>query len=148
MKSRLDKVKKTSEYDYSYGVQTECICTKYTVFSISSDTRKWDEYFTMAILLLQLSLKVVMPMGNISMVIIRLALRIKPGQWNSVTFTVERSNARPTNGDKFSITMVSLSSSRSQSGRFIKTCQMSIVIPSGTLKRKTKKPLRHLILRS
>ena len=70
----------------------------YNLFSVSSDKKK-DEYFTMAVL------------NNTALIEGRDAngtqfydkytdapLKIKPGQWNSVTFTVERPNAENPGG--------------------------------------------------
>ncbi len=71
----------------------------YTVFS-QFQTCKVDEYFTMAVITTQLSLKVVMPIEHFYGDYKTAPLKIKPGPVEySVTFTeVERSNADQPNG--------------------------------------------------
>ena len=92
----------------------------YNLFSVSSDKKK-DEYFTMAVL------------NNTALIEGRDAngaqfydkytdapLKIKPGQWNSVTFTVERPNAENPGGKVRLYVNGVLSRTSVKSGKFIK----------------------------
>ncbi|KEQ44617.1 sialidase A [Streptococcus mitis] len=92
----------------------------YNLFSVSSDKKK-DEYFTMAVL------------NNTALIEGRDAngtqfydkytdapLKIKPGQWNSVTFTVERPNAENPGGKVRLYVNGVLSRTSLKSGKFIK----------------------------
>jgi len=92
----------------------------YNLFSVSSDKKK-DEYFTMAVL------------NNTALIEGRDAngaqfydkytdapLKIKPGQWNSVTFTVERPNADNPEGKVRLYVNGVLSRTSLKSGKFIK----------------------------
>ena len=92
----------------------------YNLFSVSSDKKK-DEYFTMAVL------------NNTALIEGRDAngtqfydkytdapLKIKPGQWNSVTFTVERPNAENLEGKVRLYVNGVLSRTSLKSGKFIK----------------------------
>ena len=92
----------------------------YNLFSVSSDKKK-DEYFTMAVL------------NNTALIEGRDAngaqfydkytdapLKIKPGQWNSVTFTVERPNADNPGGKVRLYVNGVLSRTSLKSGKFIK----------------------------
>ena len=92
----------------------------YNLFSVSSDKKK-DEYFTMAVL------------NNTALIEGRDAngtqfydkytdapLKIKPGQWNSVTFTVERPNAENPEGKVRLYVNGVLSRTSLKSGKFIK----------------------------
>ena len=92
----------------------------YNLFSVSSDKKK-DEYFTMAVL------------NNTALIEGRDAngaqfydkytdapLKIKPGQWNSVTFTVERPNADNPEGKVRLYVNGVLSRTSVKSGKFIK----------------------------
>ena len=92
----------------------------YNLFSVSSDKKK-DEYFTMAVL------------NNTALIEGRDAngtqfydkytdapLKIKPGQWNSVTFTVERPNEENPGGKVRLYVNGVLSRTSLKSGKFIK----------------------------
>ena len=92
----------------------------YNLFSVSSDKKK-DEYFSMSV------------NKGTAMVEARSAdgshfygsysdapLKIKPGQWNSVTFTVERPKADQPNGQVRLYVNGVLSRTNTKSGRFIK----------------------------
>ena len=92
----------------------------YNLFSVSSDKKK-DEYFTMAVL------------NNTALIEGRDAngaqfydkytdapLKIKPGQWNSVTFTVERPNVDNPEGKVRLYVNGVLSRTSVKSGKFIK----------------------------
>ena len=92
----------------------------YNLFSVSSDKKK-DEYFSMSV------------NKGTAMVEARGAdgshfygsysdapLKIKPGQWNSVTFTVERPKADQPNGQVRLYVNGVLSRTNTKSGRFIK----------------------------
>ena len=92
----------------------------YNLFSVSSD-KKRDEYFSMSV------------NKGTAMVEARGAdgshfygsysdapLKVKPGQWNSVTFTVERPKADQANGQVRLYVNGVLSRTNTKSGRFIK----------------------------
>ena len=139
MKEELDKLKKlqnaTIHMEFKPGASAPNL---YSLFSVSSDT-KVDEYFTMAIL------------NNTAIVEGRDAngkhfygdyktapLKIKPGEWNSVTFTVERPNADQPNGQVRVYVNGVLSRTSPQSGRFIQDMPDVNRMQIGTLKRKGK----------
>ena len=92
----------------------------YNLFSVSSDTVR-NEYFTMAVY------------NNVALIEGRdqngdqfydrytdAPLTVKPGQWNSVTFTVERPSADSPNGQVRLYVNGVLSRTSKKSGRFIK----------------------------
>ena len=139
MKDELDKVKKLQNATIHMEFKPDASAPNlYSLFSVSSDT-KVDEYFTMAIL------------NNTAIVEGRDAngkhfygdyktapLKIKPGQWNSVTFTVERLNADQPNGQVRVYVNGVLSRTSPQSGRFIQDMPDVNRMQIGTLKRKGK----------
>ena len=139
MKDELDKVKKLQNATIHMEFKPDASAPNlYSLFSVSSDT-KVDEYFTMAIL------------NNTAIVEGRDAngkhfygdyktapLKIKPGQWNSVTFTVERPNADQPNGQVRVYVNGVLSRTSPQSGRFIQDMPDVNRMQIGTLKRKGK----------
>ena len=89
-----------------------------------------------------------MQMETNSMVIIKTApLKIKPGQWNSVTFTVERPNVDQPKGQVRVYVNGVLSRTSPQSGRFIQDMPDVNRMQIGTLKRKGK-TIGALILKS
>jgi len=139
MKDELDKVKKLQNATIHMEFKPDASAPNlYSLFSVSSDT-KVDEYFTMAIL------------NNTAIVEGRDAngkhfygdyktapLKIKPGEWNSVTFTVERPNADQPNGQVRVYVNGVLSRTSPQSGRFIQDMPDVNRMQIGTLKRKGK----------
>ena len=107
----------------------------YNLFSVSSD-KKRDEYFSMSV-----------NKGTV-MVEARGAdgshyygsysdapLKIKPGQWNSVTFTVERPKADQPNGQVRLYVNGVLSKTNGKSGRFIKDMPDVNKVQIGATKR-------------
>ena len=139
MKDELDKVKKLQNATIHMEFKPDASAPNlYSLFSVSSDT-KVDEYFTMAIL------------NNTAIVEGRDAngkhfygdyktapLKLKPGEWNSVTFTVERPNADQPNGQVRVYVNGVLSRTSPQSGRFIQDMPDVNRMQIGTLKRKGK----------
>ena len=139
MKEELDKLKKLQNATIHMEFKPDASAPNlYSLFSVSSDT-KVDEYFTMAIL------------NNTAIVEGRDAngkhfygdyktapLKIKPGEWNSVTFTVERPNADQPNGQVRVYVNGVLSRTSPQSGRFIQDMPDVNRMQIGTLKRKGK----------
>ena len=110
----------------------------YNLFSLSSD-KKENEYFTMAVL------------NNTALIEGRDAngnqfydkytdapLKIKPGQWNSVTFTVERPSAEHPNGKVRLYVNGVLSRTSLKSGRFIKDLPNVNQAQIGATKRGNK----------
>ena len=110
----------------------------YNLFSLSSD-KKENEYFTMAVL------------NNTALIEGRDAngnqfydkytdapLKIKPGQWNSVTFTVERPSAEHPNGKVRLYVNGVLSRTSLKSGRFIKDMPNVNQAQIGATKRGNK----------
>ena len=110
----------------------------YNLFSVSSD-KKENEYFTMAVL------------NNTALIEGRDAngnqfydkytdapLKIKPGQWNSVTFTVERPSAEHPNGKVRLYVNGVLSRTSLKSGRFIKDLPNVNQAQIGATKRGNK----------
>ena len=139
MKDELDKVKKLQNATIHMEFKPDASAPNlYSLFSVSSDT-KVDEYFTMAIL------------NNTAIVEGRDAngkhfygdyktapLKIKPGEWNSVTFTVERPNADQPNGQVRVYVNGVLSRTSPQSGRFIQDMPDVNHVQIGTTKRTGK----------
>ena len=110
----------------------------YNLFSLSSD-KKENEYFTMSVL------------NNTALIEGRDAngnqfydkytdapLKIKPGQWNSVTFTVERPSAEHPNGKVRLYVNGVLSRTSLKSGRFIKDLPNVNQAQIGATKRGNK----------
>ena len=110
----------------------------YNLFSLSSD-KKENEYFTMAVL------------NNTALIEGRDAngnqfydkytdapLKIKPGQWNSVTFTVERPSVEHPNGKVRLYVNGVLSRTSLKSGRFIKDLPNVNQAQLGATKRGNK----------
>ena len=107
----------------------------YNLFSVSSD-KKRDEYFSMSV------------NKGTAMVEARGAdgshfygsysdapLKVKPGQWNSVTFTVERPKADQPNGQVRLYVNGVLSRTNTKSGRFIKDMPDVNKVQIGATKR-------------
>ena len=139
MKEELDKLQKLQNATIHMEFKPDASAPRfYNLFSVSSDT-KVNEYFTMAIL------------DNIAIVEGRDAngnqfygdyktapLKIKPGQWNSVTFTVERPNADQPKGQVRVYVNGVLSRTSPQSGRFIQDMPDVNHVQIGTTKRTGK----------
>ena len=110
----------------------------YNLFSVSSDT-KVNEYFTMAILDNTAIVEGRDANGNQFYGDYKTApLKIKPGQWNSVTFTVERPNADQPKGQVRVYVNGVLSRTSPQSGRFIQDMPDVNHVQIGTTKRTGK----------
>ena len=121
MKEEFDKLKKLQNATIHMEFKPDAKAPDfYNLFSVSSDKKK-DEYFTMAVL------------NNTALIEGRDAngtqfydkytdapLKIKPGQWNSVTFTVERPNAENPGGKVRLYVNGVLSRTSLKSGKFIK----------------------------
>lgn len=119
--SELDTLKKLQNATIHMEFKPDAkVPAFYNLFSVSSDKKK-DEYFTMAVL------------NNTALIEGRDAngaqfydkytdapLKIKPGQWNSVTFTVERPNADNPEGKVRLYVNGVLSRTSVKSGKFIK----------------------------
>ena len=139
MKEDLDKLKKLQNATIHMEFKPDASAPRfYNLFSVSSDT-KVNEYFTMAIL------------DNTAIIEGRDAngnqfydkytdapLKIKSGEWNSVTFTVERPNADQPNGQVRVYVNGVLSRTSPQSGRFIQDMPDVNQVQIGTTKRTGK----------
>ena len=92
----------------------------YNLFSVSSD-KKRDEYFSLAVNNGTVMVEARGADGNQFYGSYADApLKVKPGQWNSVTFTVERPKADQPNGQVRLYVNGVLSRTNTKSGRFIK----------------------------
>ena len=92
----------------------------YNLFSVSSD-KKRDEYFSLAVNNGTVMVEARGADGNQFYGSYADApLKVKPGQWNSVTFTVERPKADQANGQVRLYVNGVLSRTNGKSGRFIK----------------------------
>ena len=139
LNDELDKLKKLQNATIHMEFKPDASAPRfYNLFSVSSDT-KVNEYFTMAIL------------DNTAVVEGRDAngnqfygdykdapLKIKPGQWNSVTFTVERPKADQPKGQVRVYVNGVLSRTSPKSGRFIQDMPDVNHVQIGTTKRTGK----------
>ena len=139
LNDELDKVKKLQNATIHVEFKPDESAPRfYNLFSVSSDTKE-NEYFTMAVL------------DNTALIEGRDAkgaqfydkytdapLKIKPGQWNSVTFTVERPNAAQANGKVRLYVNGVLSRTSPKSGRFIQDMPDVNNMQIGTTKRAGK----------
>ena len=139
MKEELDKLKKLQNATIHMEFKPDASAPRfYNLFSVSSDT-KVNEYFTMAILDNTAIIEGRDANGNQFYGDYKNApLKIKPGQWNSVTFTVERPNADQPNGQVRLYVNGVLSRTSPQSGRFIKDMPDVNHVQIGTTKRTGK----------
>lgn len=139
MKEELDKLKKLQNATIHMEFKPDASAPRfYNLFSVSSDT-KVDEYFTMAILDNTAIVEGRDANGNQFYGDYKTApLKIKPGQWNSVTFTVERPNADQPKGQVRVYVNGVLSRTSPQSGRFIKDMPDVNQVQIGTTKRTGK----------
>ena len=139
MKEELDKLKKLQNATIHMEFKPDASAPRfYNLFSVSSDT-KVNEYFTMAILDNTAIVEGRDANGNQFYGDYKTApLKIKPGEWNSVTFTVERPNADQPKGQVRVYVNGILSRTSPQSGRFIQDMPDVNHVQIGTTKRTGK----------
>ena len=139
MKEELDKLQKLQNATIHMEFKPDASAPRfYNLFSVSSDT-KVDEYFTMAILDNTAIVEGRDANGNQFYGDYKTApLKIKPGEWNSVTFTVERPNADQPKGQVRVYVNGVLSRTSPQSGRFIQDMPDVNHVQIGTTKRTGK----------
>ena len=139
MKEELGKLKKLQNATIHMEFKPDASAPRfYNLFSVSSDT-KVNEYFTMAILDNTAIIEGRDANGNQFYGDYKTApLKIKPGEWNSVTFTVERPNADQPKGQVRVYVNGVLSRTSPQSGRFIKDMPDVNQVQIGTTKRTGK----------
>ena len=139
MKEELGKLKKLQNATIHMEFKPDASAPRfYNLFSVSSDT-KVNEYFTMAILDNTAIVEGRDANGNQFYGDYKTApLKIKPGEWNSVTFTVERPNADQPKGQVRVYVNGVLSRTSPQSGRFIKDMPDVNQVQIGTTKRTGK----------
>ena len=139
MKEELDKLQKLQNVTIHMEFKPDASAPRfYSLFSVSSDT-KVNEYFTMAILDNTAIVEGRDANGNQFYGDYKTApLKIKPGQWNSVTFTVERPNADQPKGQVRLYVNGVLSRTSPQSGRFIQDMPDVNHVQIGTTKRTGK----------
>ena len=139
MKEELDKLQKLQNATIHMEFKPDASAPRfYNLFSVSSDT-KVNEYFTMAILDNTAIVEGRDANGNQFYGDYKTApLKIKPGEWNSVTFTVERPNADQPNGQVRVYVNGVLSRTSPQSGRFIQDMPDVNHVQIGTTKRTGK----------
>ena len=107
----------------------------YNLFSVSSD-KKRDEYFSMSVNKGTAMVEARGADGNHFYGSYSDApLKVKPGQWNSVTFTVERPKADQPNGQVRLYVNGVLSRTNTKSGRFIKDMPDVNKVQIGATKR-------------
>ena len=136
MKEELDKLQKLQNATIHMEFKPDASAPRfYNLFSVSSDT-KVNEYFTMAILDNTAIVEGRDANGNQFYGDYKTApLKIKPGEWNSVTFTVERPNADQPKGQVRVYVNGVLSRTSPQSGRFIQDMPDVNHVQIGTTKR-------------
>ena len=139
MKEELDKLQKLQNATIHMEFKPDASAPRfYNLFSVSSDT-KVNEYFTMAILDNTAIVEGRDANGNQFYGDYKTApLKIKPGQWNSVTFTVERPNVDQPKGQVRVYVNGVLSRTSPQSGRFIQDMPDVNHMQIGTTKRTGK----------
>ena len=139
MKEELEKLQKLQNATIHMEFKPDASVPRfYNLFSVSSDT-KVNEYFTMAILDNTAIVEGRDANGNQFYGDYKTApLKIKPGEWNSVTFTVERPNADQPNGQVRVYVNGVLSRTSPQSGRFIQDMPDVNHVQIGTTKRTGK----------
>ena len=139
LNDELDKLKKLQNATVHMEFKPDTSAPRfYNLFSVSSDT-KVNEYFTMAILDNTAIVEGRDANGNQFYGDYKTApLKIKPGQWNSVTFTVERPNADQPKGQVRVYVNGVLSRTSPQSGRFIQDMPDVNHVQIGTTKRTGK----------
>ena len=139
LNDELDKLKKLQNATIHMEFKPDASAPRfYNLFSVSSDT-KVNEYFTMAILDNTAIVEGRDANGNQFYGDYKTApLKIKPGQWNSVTFTVERPNVDQPKGQVRVYVNGVLSRTSPQSGRFIQDMPDVNHVQIGTTKRTGK----------
>ena len=139
LNDELDKLKKLQNATVHMEFKPDASAPRfYNLFSVSSDT-KVNEYFTMAILDNTAIVEGRDANGNQFYGDYKTApLKIKPGQWNSVTFTVERPNVDQPKGQVRVYVNGVLSRTSPQSGRFIQDMPDVNHVQIGTTKRTGK----------
>ena len=139
MKEELEKLQKLQNATIHMEFKPDASVPRfYNLFSVSSDT-KVNEYFTMAILDNTAIVEGRDANGNQFYGDYKTApLKIKPGQWNSVTFTVERPNADQPKGQVRVYVNGVLSRTSPQSGSFIQDMPDVNHVQIGTTKRTGK----------
>ena len=139
LNDELDKLKKLQNATVHMEFKPDTSAPRfYNLFSVSSDT-KVNEYFTMAILDNTAIVEGRDANGNQFYGDYKTApLKIKPGQWNSVTFTVERPNVDQPKGQVRVYVNGVLSRTSPQSGRFIQDMPDVNHVQIGTTKRTGK----------
>ena len=139
MKEELEKLQKLQNATIHMEFKPDASVPRfYNLFSVSSDT-KVNEYFTMAILDNTAIVEGRDANGNQFYGDYKTApLKIKPGEWNSVTFTVERPNADQPKGQVRVYVNGVLSRTSPQSGRFIQDMPDVNHVQIGTTKRTGK----------
>ena len=139
MKEELEKLQKLQNATIHMEFKPDASAPRfYNLFSVSSDT-KVNEYFTMAILDNTAIVEGRDANGNQFYGDYKTApLKIKPGEWNSVTFTVERPNADQPKGQVRVYVNGVLSRTSPQSGSFIQDMPDVNHVQIGTTKRTGK----------
>lgn len=136
LSSELDKLKKLENATVHMEFKPDAKAPAfYNLFSVSSATKK-DEYFTMAVYNNTATLEGrgsdgKQFYGNYN----DAPLKVKPGQWNSVTFTVEKPTAELPNGRVRLYVNGVLSRTSLKSGNFIKDMPDVTHVQIGATKR-------------
>lgn len=136
LSSELDKLKKLENATVHMEFKPDAKAPAfYNLFSVSSATKK-DEYFTMAVYNNTATLE---GRGSDGKQFYNnyndAPLRVKPGQWNSVTFTVEKPTAELPNGRVRLYVNGVLSRTSLRSGNFIKDMPDVTHVQIGATKR-------------
>lgn len=136
LSSELDKLKKLENATVHMEFKPDAKAPAfYNLFSVSSATKK-DEYFTMAVYNNTATLE---GRGSDGKQFYNnyndAPLKVKPGQWNSVTFTVEKSTAELPNGRVRLYVNGVLSRTSLKSGNFIKDMPDVTHVQIGATKR-------------
>lgn len=136
LSSELDKLKKLENATVHMEFKPDAKAPAfYNLFSVSSATKK-DEYFTMAVYNNTATLK---GRGSDGKQFYNnyndAPLKVKPGQWNSVTFTVEKPTAELPNGRVRLYVNGVLSRTSLKSGNFIKDMPDVTHVQIGATKR-------------
>lgn len=136
LSSELDKLKKLENATVHMEFKPDAKAPAfYNLFSVSSATKK-DEYFTMAVYNNTATLE---GRGSDGKQFYNnyndAPLKVKPGQWNSVTFTVEKPTAELPNGRVRLYVNGVLSRTSPKSGNFIKDMPDVTHVQIGATKR-------------
>lgn len=136
LSSELDKLKKLENATVHMEFKPDASAPRfYNLFSVSSDTKE-DEYFTMAVYNNTATLE---GRGSDGKQFYNnyndAPLKVKPGQWNSVTFTVEKPTAELPKGRVRLYVNGVLSRTSLRSGNFIKDMPDVTHVQIGATKR-------------